>query len=72
MLIPPLIPYQKIQDRSISLNLVGKDNLNNGIQTSKNIYIHFIQKFRDNQYYHFTKDGLPWKIEKIDHPTTKL
>lgn len=69
VLIPPHLnsAYQKIQDRSISLiNLVGKDNLNNGIQTSKNpLYIHFYSKvLEDNQYYHFSKDGQPWKIEK--------
>ncbi|MEH6764124.1 MAG: N-6 DNA methylase [Aequorivita antarctica] len=69
VLIPPHLhsAYQKIKDNSVSLiNLVGRNNLNNGIQTSKNpLYIHYYSKVKeDDNYYYIIKDNQQWKIEK--------
>lgn len=57
--------YQKILKQSTSLsNLLGSDNIFNGIQTSaNNIYIHNATN-QDENYYYFTKSGVDWKIEK--------
>lgn len=44
--------------------LIGEENIYNGIQTSANkIYIHSIDK-TDKKYIYFTVKGVQWKIEK--------
>jgi type I restriction-modification system DNA methylase subunit len=57
--------YQKISEQSIILSdLLGSDNIFNGIQTSaNNIYIHSPTS-EDEHFYYFTKSGIDWKIEK--------
>lgn len=57
--------YDKIINQSIKLNdLVGADNIFNGIQTSaNNIYI-FTPSKEDKSYYYFTKEDVEYKIEK--------
>ncbi|MFA5501867.1 MAG: Eco57I restriction-modification methylase domain-containing protein [Sulfurovaceae bacterium] len=57
--------YNKIIHQSISLeDLIGGNNIFNGIQTSAtNIYIHKALK-EDNNYYFFKKDNNIWKVEK--------
>lgn len=57
--------YLSINKQSISLEeLIGTDNIYNGIQTSaNNVYIHTASK-EDEQYVYFTKNGREWKIEK--------
>ncbi len=57
--------YKKINDQSIALSeLIGDENIYNGIQTSANdIYIHAATS-EDEQYIYFRKDGTDWKIEK--------
>ena len=46
-------------------NLIGSDNIYNGIQTSaNNIYIHSKTK-EDKKYIYFSKDGIDWKVEKV-------
>lgn len=57
--------YQKINDQSVSLGeLIGEENIYNGIQTSaNNIYIHTATG-EDERYFHFKKDGTDWTIEK--------
>lgn len=57
--------YNKIIQQSISLeNLIGGDNIFNGIQTSaNNIYIQKIFKEVDS-YYYFKRDNKIWKVEK--------
>ena len=57
--------FEKIVSQSITLeNLIGSENIYNGIQTSANpIYIHVAHK-EDNKYLYFKKDGQDWKIEK--------
>lgn len=58
--------FKKIADQSIPLGeLLGADNIYNGIQTSaNNIYIHK-PTGEDKIYFYFTKDGIDWKIEKV-------
>ncbi|MCC4227114.1 Eco57I restriction-modification methylase domain-containing protein [Zunongwangia profunda] len=58
--------YASIVSQSKPLeDLIGSDNIYNGIQTSaNNIYIHSIKKDDDNFIY-FNKNGKDWKIEKI-------
>jgi len=67
VLVPGLLKpiYNSIIAKSESLeNLIGSDNIYNGIQTSaNNIYIHSKNK-EDRKYVYFTKDGVEWKIEK--------
>jgi hypothetical protein len=67
VLVPPdlINAYNKISAQSIKLvDLVGEDNIFNGIQTSANdIYI-FIPTKEDAKNYHFTKKGVEYKIEK--------
>lgn len=60
------LAYLNINKQSISLEqLIGSDNIYNGIQTSaNNIYIHTALKV-DEKYIYFSKDGKQWKIEKI-------
>ncbi len=57
--------YKIINEQSKSLEeLIGPDNIYNGIQTSaNNIYIHTASK-EDDTYVYFSKDGKAWKIEK--------
>lgn len=57
--------YQKINSQSVPLRqLIGDNNIYNGIQTSANeIYVHIASK-EDRKYYYFLKDGKNWKIEK--------
>ena len=58
--------FNAINEQSDSLeNLIGSNNIYNGIQTSaNNIYIHSKTK-EDKKYFYFSKDGINWKIEKI-------
>jgi type I restriction-modification system DNA methylase subunit len=57
--------YNSISKQSETLeNLIGSDNIYNGIQTSaNNIYIHSKTK-EDTKYYYFSKDNIDWKVEK--------
>lgn len=57
--------YNKIITQSIKLgDLVGNDNIFNGIQTSANdIYI-FIPLKEDKKFFFFSKKGIEYKIEK--------
>lgn len=67
VLVPPDLTnaYTKISSQSIKLvDLVGEDNIFNGIQTSANeIYI-FIPTKEDAKHYYFTKKDIDYKIEK--------
>ena len=67
VLVPPDLTnaYTKILSQSIKLvDLVGEDNIFNGIQTSANeIYI-FIPTKEDAKHYYFTKKNVDYKIEK--------
>lgn len=67
VLVPPDLTnaYTKISAQSIKLvDLVGEDNIFNGIQTSANeIYI-FIPTKEDAKHYYFTKKNVDYKIEK--------
>lgn len=67
VLVPPELinAYNKIVAQSASLiDLVGSDNIFNGIQTSANdIYI-FIPTKDDAKHYYFSKKGVNYKIEK--------
>jgi len=68
VLVPPDLTnaYTKISAQSIKLvDLVGEDNIFNGIQTSANeIYI-FIPTKEDTKHYYFTKKNVDFKIEKV-------
>ncbi len=57
--------HKKITDSSQPLeNIIGLENISNGIQTSaNNIYIHKPDN-EDANFYYFTKDKTAWKIEK--------
>lgn len=57
--------YNAIVSQSKTLeNLIGAENIYNGIQTSaNNIYIHPIGK-NDKEFFYFKKDGIDWKVEK--------
>jgi len=57
--------YGLINKWSIPLSdLIGNENIFNGIQTSaNNIYVHKAKK-EDEKYYYFTKEGKQWKVEK--------
>lgn len=67
ILVPSLLKnvYQKISNQSTSLvELIGDENIYNGIQTSANdIYVHTPSN-EDADYFYFNKDGRDWKIEK--------
>ena len=67
VLIPPELinAYNKIIVQSAKLaDLVGEDNVFNGIQTSANeIYI-FTPDREDKKYYYFSKKGTEYQIEK--------
>lgn len=57
--------YDNIVSQSKTLDeLIGSENIYNGIQTSaNNIYIHSIDD-EDKDFLHFTKDDIKWKVEK--------
>jgi hypothetical protein len=67
VLVPPELinAYNKITSQSIKLiELVGEENIFNGIQTSANeIYI-FIPTKEDAKFYYFSKKNVEFKIEK--------
>jgi hypothetical protein len=67
VLVPPELTnaYNKIIAQSSTLiDLVGSENIFNGIQTSANdIYI-FTPTKEDAKHYHFSKKGIDYKIEK--------
>jgi hypothetical protein len=57
--------YNKIVSQSIKLNdLVGSDNIFNGIQTSANEVYIFTPTKEDKKHFYFTKKGVDYKIEK--------
>lgn len=68
VLVPPelTVAYNKIVSQSEKLvDLIGNENIFNGIQTSaNNIYI-FVPEKEDKKYYYFTKKGIEYKIEKL-------
>lgn len=57
--------FNQILSDSIQLvDLIGEDNIFNGIQTSKNpLYIHKILR-EDENYFYFSVQGTDWVIEK--------
>lgn len=57
--------YIKINNQSVMLgDLIGAENIYNGIQTSaNNIYVHNASS-EDKNLFYFLKDGKEWKIEK--------
>ncbi len=57
--------YDKIIAQSKTLGeIIGKENIYNGIQTSANrIYIHIPDR-EDRKYFYFTIHGVQWRIEK--------
>jgi hypothetical protein len=67
VLVPPNLinAYNKIVDQSASLiDLLGSDNIFNGIQTSANDTYIFIPTKEDVKHYYFSKKGIDYKIEK--------
>lgn len=57
--------YNKIVSQSVKLNdLVGSDNIFNGIQTSANDVYIFTPTKEDRKHFYFTKKGVDYKIEK--------
>ncbi len=67
VLVPPELTntYNKIVSQSIKLNdLVGSDNIFNGIQTSANDVYIFTPTKEDKKHFYFTKKGVDYKIEK--------
>ena len=67
VLVPPELvnTYNKIVSQSIKLNdLVGSDNIFNGIQTSANDVYIFTPTKEDKKYFYFTKKGVEYKIER--------
>jgi hypothetical protein len=57
--------YNKIVAQSIKLgDLVGNDNIFNGIQTSANDVYIFTPSKEDKKHFYFTKKGVDYKIEK--------
>jgi hypothetical protein len=67
VLVPSILKpvFNTINKQSETLeNLIGSDNIYNGIQTSaNNIYIHSKTK-EDKKHVYFSKDGIDWKVEK--------
>ncbi|MBL4623481.1 MAG: Eco57I restriction-modification methylase domain-containing protein [Immundisolibacteraceae bacterium] len=62
--LKPVFNAIKRQSETLE-DLIGSDNIYNGIQTSaNNIYIHSKVK-EDKEYIYFSKDGIDWKVEKI-------
>jgi hypothetical protein len=67
VLVPPELTnvYNKIVSQSVKLaDLVGNDNIFNGIQTSANDVYIFTPTKEDKKHYYFTKKGVDYKIEK--------
>lgn len=67
VLVPPELnnAYNKIVSQSVKLNdLVGSDNIFNGIQTSANDVYIFTPTKDDKKHFYFTKKGVDYKIEK--------
>lgn len=67
VLVPPELTntYNKIVSQSVKLNdLVGSDNIFNGIQTSANDVYIFTPTKEDKKHFYFTKKGIDYKIEK--------
>lgn len=67
VLVPPELTnaYNKIVTQSIKLgDLVGNDNIFNGIQTSANDVYIFTSSKEDKKYFFFSKKGIEYKIEK--------
>jgi hypothetical protein len=67
VLVPPELTnvYNKIVSQSVKLNdLVGSDNIFNGIQTSANDVYIFTPTKEDKKHFYFTKKGVDYKIEK--------
>jgi hypothetical protein len=67
----PLIPdeqndlFEKIVNQSNSLKeIIGEDNIFNGIQTSANTTYIFQPTSEDKEFYTFVNGGHEWKIEK--------
>ena len=57
--------YEKILLQSVKLSdLVGADNIFNGIQTSANPVYIFTPTSEDDKFYYFTKNGADYKFEK--------
>ena len=66
-LIPPYLKtsYNSILNQSDTLeNIVGKKNINNGIQTSANDVFVIKPTKVDKNFIHFEKNGIDYKIEK--------
>lgn len=66
-LVPPALinVYDKVLEQSVNLvDLVGADNIFNGIQTSANDVYIFTPTDEDQTYYYFTKKDIPHRIEK--------
>lgn len=57
--------YESIISQSLTLEeLIGSENIYNGIQTSaNNVYIHSILK-EDKDFLYFIIDGIEWKVER--------
>jgi hypothetical protein len=67
VLVPPELSnaYNKIVAQSVKLgDLVGNDNIFNGIQTSANDVYIFTPSKEDKKHFYFTKKGVDYKIEK--------
>ncbi|MCK5027057.1 MAG: N-6 DNA methylase [Candidatus Pacebacteria bacterium] len=67
VLVPPELKnaFDKINDQSVLLeDIVGREGIFNGIQTSANAIYIFQPTKEDKTYYHFEKKGESWKIEK--------
>ena len=67
VLVPPELTntYNKIVSQSVKLNdLVGSENIFNGIQTSANDVYIFTPTKEDKKHFYFTKKGIDYKIEK--------
>jgi len=67
VLVPPELSnvYNKIVAQSVKLgDLVGNDNIFNGIQTSANDVYIFSPSKEDKKYFYFSKKGIEYKIEK--------
>ncbi|MDA3614356.1 Eco57I restriction-modification methylase domain-containing protein [Polluticaenibacter yanchengensis] len=67
VLVPPELTsaYNKIATQSEKLvDLIGDENIFNGIQTSANDVYIFTPEKEDKKYYFFSKKGIEYKIEK--------
>ncbi|MEW6616091.1 MAG: N-6 DNA methylase [Thermodesulfobacteriota bacterium] len=67
VLVPPELKpaFDKINTQSVLLeDIVGREGIFNGIQTSANSIYIFQPTKEDKTYYYFEKKGVEWKIEK--------